>query len=76
MAKIVGSIGPAAEITEAPGFEAPTRTLLLSDSSTNLHGKLEWLASEVDEEFLAELAVLCSVAMRSRLGRSPSVGLT
>jgi hypothetical protein len=76
MNKIVGSIGPAAEITEAPGFAAPTRTLPLSDTSGNLHGMVQWLSSEVDEEFLAELAVLCSVAMRSRLGRSPSVGST
>lgn len=76
MKEIIGSIGPQSEITEVPGFEAPTRTLLLSDTSTNLHGKVEWLASEVDEEFLAELAVLCSVAMRSRLSRSPSVGVT
>lgn len=69
---IVGSIGPAADIMETPGFHAPTRTLLLSDISSNLHGRLEWLASEVDDAFLAELAVLCTVAMRSRATRSPS----
>lgn len=72
MADVIGRIGPAVDISETPGFDAPTRTLLLSDTSANLHGRLEWLASEVDEQFLAELAVLCSVAMQSRLSRSPS----
>lgn len=71
---VIGSIGPLVEIGETPGFAGPTRTILLSDTDGVLHGQLLWLRSEMDEDFLAELAVLCSIAMRARVKRSPSAG--
>lgn len=74
MADIVGTIKPqeAAAVSEAPAWEEPCRILIISDGTGRRHGRIEWLTSEVDEAFQAELAVLCSVAMRARKSASGS----
>jgi hypothetical protein len=74
MNKIVGSIGPAIEITETEEFDAATRTLNLIDSSGRIHGRLQWLSSEMDEEgFDRSLLQFCIETMKQqRRRRSPS----
>lgn len=66
MADIVGSIRSAVTplVTEAPGWEEPCRILIVKDVSGRRHGRIEWLESEVDEEFLQRLAVMATTAMR------------
>lgn len=55
-ADIVGRIAPRADIREAPTWDAPTRIVEVSDASGRLHGRIIWLAEEVNPAF--ERAVL------------------
>lgn len=71
MPDIVGRIAPQLEITETPSWDAPSKCLFLEDADGRLHGRIEWLASEVDEDFLRELAHLCAIAMKGRAARHP-----
>lgn len=74
MPDVVGSIKPALDhkITEAPCWAGPVRTLVIFDGSGNRHGRIEWLASEVDQSFLDALNELCQSAMDLSAIRSPS----
>lgn len=76
MKEIIGSIGPAIEITETEEFDAATRTLNLIDSSGRIHGRIQWLSSEMDEEgFDRALLQFCVETMKRRrrsTRRSPS----
>ena len=65
MADIVGSIAPAADIREAPAFTEPCRTIEISDPAGRLHGRIEWIASEVDEDFSRALLELYATAVKS-----------
>lgn len=39
------------ELTESEAFDAPTRTVNITDDSGRLHGRIQWLADEVSEGF-------------------------
>ena len=63
--RVIGSIGPEADIREAPAFIGQTRNLEVSDATGRLHGRVHWLSQDMDEAFHAAFANLCGVAMRS-----------
>ena len=67
MADIVGCIAPKADavVTEATAWTEPCRIMILTDSQGRRHGRVEWLASEIDEAFVAELHQLFLVATHS-----------
>lgn len=69
---VVGSIGPNVDISETPSWDAPSKCLFIEDAKGRLHGRIEWLSEEVDENFLRELANLSAVAMRSAMTHFPS----
>jgi hypothetical protein len=70
MADIVGSIGPAASLKEAPAWQGASRIIVLEDSSGVRHGRVEWLASEIDEDFKRALFDLYAAATRRRQATS------
>ncbi len=51
MAKVVGSIRPEAKLSEAPAWTEPCRIYIITDAHGRRHGRIEWLASEVGENF-------------------------
>jgi hypothetical protein len=51
MRDIIGGIGPQVEITETAEFDAPTRTVNLTDAAGRLHGRIQWLSEDIDEGF-------------------------
>lgn len=63
MAKIVGSIGPAADIRRAPAFTEPSETIELSDATGRLHGRVTWVASEMSPRFKRALLELYAAAL-------------
>lgn len=71
---IVGSIRPGIELTETEAFDAPTRIVNVTDASGRLHGRIQWLADEVNEGFERGLLHLYieSTGEASTVIRSPS----
>lgn len=65
MADIIGSIGPTVEITESEAFDAPTRTVNVTDAAGRLHGRVQWLAAETGEGFEQGLLALFMEATAS-----------
>lgn len=69
MDKVVGRIGPAAEITETPSWDGATRCLFVEDTSGRLHFQIVALDDDVDDEFLRDFAQFCTSHMKPRQKR-------
>jgi hypothetical protein len=70
---VVGSIRPAldAQTTEVPSWGEPYKAIVVTDQNGRRHGRIEWLASEMGDEFTIALHELFLAATRSE--HRPSV---
>lgn len=76
MSDIIGSIAPAPEavLSELPAWTEPVRVIIIADQFGRRHGRIEWLASEVDAAFLAQAHILFLTATAAMAGTPiPSV---